>query len=59
MQVDDIKGSHPRGRSTKPTRPSLVLDDIEGTCSRNRTFNRKATFNAIDYRDVTRKHWET
>lgn len=59
MNIDDLKGAHPRGRSTKPYRDLMNISDIEGSQARDRTFHRKSPFNNIDYKDVTMKHWET
>lgn len=59
MNIDDLPHAHPRGRSTKPIRDLMNITDIEGSHARDRTFHRKTAFNNIDYRDVTKKHWET
>lgn len=59
MNIDDLPHAHPRGRSTKPVKDLMNISDIEGSHARDRTFHRKTAFNNIDYRDVTKKHWET
>lgn len=44
MNIDDLPGAHPRGRTTKPMRDLMNITDIEGSKARDRTFHRKADF---------------
>jgi hypothetical protein len=59
MNIDDLAGAHPRGKTTKPIRDLMNITDIEGSHARDRTFHRTAAYNNIDYRDVTKNNWST
>lgn len=59
MVIDDIKGTRSKPATQKPVRDIMNCRDIEGTSNRARTNHRATSYNNIDYRDVTSKHWET
>jgi hypothetical protein len=59
MVIDDIAGTRSKPFTTKPVKDIMNIKDIEGTQNRARTNQRATSYNNIDYRDVTSKHWES
>lgn len=59
MEIDDIQGTRSKMPTTKPVKDLMNIKDIEGTQNRARTNQRTTSYNNIDYRDVTSKHWES
>ena len=59
MESDDIQGTRSKPFTTKPVKDIMNIRDIECTQSRARTNHRNSDYQNIDYRDVTKKHWET
>ena len=59
MVIDDIHGTRSKPPTSKPVRDIMNIKDIEGTQNRARTNHRATSYNNIDYRDVTQRHWDT